>query len=382
MPSPTVVGYNHGIMITKVEFENFKALRDVSVDLERLTVLVGPNGSGKTSVLEGLYYLSEFGRDRSRGRSGPQRLSLRHCTSGTDRLMLKGGDDGNCTTITANSENLSVASEREDGKNQFTVDTKAYDRGAEAKHGGPPDFGPAMLLRLDINQLMAPSYSDEEAPTMKLDGEGLPSVLNYLLSNEPNDYAKLKDTLRFVIPAFRDMRFPRAKVVRSELRTVTVDDKTVTIPEKREYWGNSIVFDMEGAPDIGAEMTSEGTLLVLAILTALLGPGKPRLFLLDDIDRALHPKAQQALVKCLREFMHLDPNLQIVATSHSPYLLHYLEPQEVRLMTTDENGFAACGRLDEHPDFEKWKEEMSPGEMWSLFGESWLVPSATGGRQS
>ena len=29
-------------------------------------------------------------------------------------------------------------------------------------------------------------------------------------------------------------------------------------------------------------------------------------------------------------------------------------------------------KLDEHPEFDKWKDEMAPGEMWSMFGESWV----------
>ena len=41
-------------MIHKVRIQNFKCLRDVSVDLERFTVFVGANGSGKTSVLEAI----------------------------------------------------------------------------------------------------------------------------------------------------------------------------------------------------------------------------------------------------------------------------------------------------------------------------------------
>jgi ABC-type uncharacterized transport system ATPase subunit len=48
-------------MIQKVEFRNFKGLRHLSLDLERLTVLVGPNASGKTSILKGLLYLSGLG---------------------------------------------------------------------------------------------------------------------------------------------------------------------------------------------------------------------------------------------------------------------------------------------------------------------------------
>ncbi len=39
-------------MIHMVHIQDFKRLRDVSVELERFTVLVGANGSGKTSVLD------------------------------------------------------------------------------------------------------------------------------------------------------------------------------------------------------------------------------------------------------------------------------------------------------------------------------------------
>ncbi|WP_225413105.1 AAA family ATPase [Stigmatella hybrida] len=42
-------------MITSVHFKYFRALRDVSMTLTPLTVLVGPNSSGKTSVLDGLH---------------------------------------------------------------------------------------------------------------------------------------------------------------------------------------------------------------------------------------------------------------------------------------------------------------------------------------
>src|SRR4051794_34569064 len=44
-------------MIQSVAIQNFKSIRDQTIDLDRLTVFVGANGSGKTSVLEAI----EFG---------------------------------------------------------------------------------------------------------------------------------------------------------------------------------------------------------------------------------------------------------------------------------------------------------------------------------
>src|SRR5262249_3026026 len=47
-------------MICQVGFRNFKGLRHVDFNLDRLTVIVGPNASGKTSILEGLSLLAQL----------------------------------------------------------------------------------------------------------------------------------------------------------------------------------------------------------------------------------------------------------------------------------------------------------------------------------
>src|SRR5436853_296685 len=49
-------------VITRMSVRNFKALRQVEVDLSPFTVLIGPNDAGKTSFLEAVYALSESTR--------------------------------------------------------------------------------------------------------------------------------------------------------------------------------------------------------------------------------------------------------------------------------------------------------------------------------
>jgi ABC-type multidrug transport system ATPase subunit len=141
---------------------------------------------------------------------------------------------------------------------------------------------------------------------------------------------------------------------------------------RRDYVGDALVFDLVGAPDIPGQMVSEGTLLVLGLLAVFLGPGHPDLLLLDDLDRGLHPRAQQDLITLLRRLLEQHPEKQIVATTHSPFLLDGLNAQEIRLTTLREDGSVACGRLVEHAQFEKWKDTMTPGELWSVFGEKWV----------
>ncbi|NQT37577.1 MAG: AAA family ATPase [Planctomycetes bacterium] len=373
-------------MIDKVVFQNFKALRDVSLDLERFTVLVGPNASGKTSILQGLDHLVLASSEQRRtklidamgnpGRiatSGTYGRMLLQCSSHLGELGVainapRSESDGNDQSW------LSEMIDLPDGGGSCRVQM-VYPGGHFRDN---QTLGPAVLLRLDVKRLVAPSYSEEPVPHMEPDGEGLASVLAYMASNEPDDYQAILEALRGVIPSVEAMRFPRAAVTRTVSEIIEVEEKTFTHRVDREYWGNSIEFDMQGAPRIPVHLVSEGTLFVLGVLTVLMGPGRPQVVLLDDIDRALHPKAQGDLVALLRKLLDQNPEMQIVATSHSPYLLDHLQPEEVRLTTLRDDGSVACGRLDEHPEFDKWKESMRPGEFWSLVGEDWLVEANAG----
>ena len=68
-------------MITNITLENFKCFRHVSINPKLLTVLIGPNGTGKSSVLQALLLLKQ-----SVGRG---ELSKREFI----RLTLSGADD-------------------------------------------------------------------------------------------------------------------------------------------------------------------------------------------------------------------------------------------------------------------------------------------------
>lgn len=135
---------------------------------------------------------------------------------------------------------------------------------------------------------------------------------------------------------------------------------------------------MAGAKGVPADQVSEGTLLTVGLMAALYGPDRPRLVLIDDLDRGLHPKAQEQLVQLLRGVLAAVPDLQVAATTHSPYLLNSVQPDEVRV-TALENGSTVCAPLSQHPKFPTWRAEMWSGEMWSVFGEKWLAERGAAG---
>lgn len=72
-------------MLTRLEVDGFKSLRDFSIDLEPLTVLLGPNDAGKSNILEALALSSRLaharGRAQARARPGARPVSARGYTS-------------------------------------------------------------------------------------------------------------------------------------------------------------------------------------------------------------------------------------------------------------------------------------------------------------
>ncbi len=373
-------------MIHSVSFRNFKALRRVDLSLERLTVIVGENASGKTSILQGLHYLSRLATISPNEflETSPHPWDL-YSREGSGDLevtaqLTEGRASFKITFSGPLPADLLQAAREPGAVPRYELDASGQENGADQ----PPRrlwhlptvcqaLRGAALVWLDPAKCAGPSYSPEASRDISPDGTGLPSVLASLALTYPDEFEELQNLVRQVIPTVRRIRLIRVPMYRGaggewlELRgSAGTGTKDHLLPF------DNLVFDMQGASSLPGQLVSEGTLLVVGLLTVLLRPPRPHLVLVDDLGHGLHPMAQQKLVGLLRALMERHPDLQIVATTHSPYLLDSLRPEEVRLTTLNEDGSTACAALTEHPDFERWKEEMAPGEFWSLIGEKWV----------
>lgn len=390
-------------MISVLHARNFKLLADVDIPLERLTVFVGPNGSGKTTVLDCLYCLSQLKskmpEDVFRGPFSPSRLIRRGATdlltiqaraetpSGasfvrcTFEAFEKGGGNFHgaewsvhLTSNKGRGPSAEFAARLGESSPRPNMARDDVGEAALARFRSRMDVFPSALkLRLDPICLAEPDFSTGDQIKIEESGRGLASVLADMALTQPDKFQLLQDSLRSVVPSVKRVRMARAPFYRTEIEsTATLFGETSSKTINRQYFGYTPVLDMVGAEDLPSDAASEGTVLVLGLLAALMGSARPQLLLLDDLDRGLHPKAMGMLVQVLRKILKDDENLQIVATTHSPYLVDHLDAREVRLATIDPSGNAQVGSLVGHPDFEKWKDLMLPGEFWSTVGEGWV----------
>lgn len=230
-------------------------------------------------------------------------------------------------------------------------------------------------MALDVAAIAGPSHLPDTIPRVRGDGGGLATVLNWLLGERDERFDEIENQLREFIPEIRRIRTRRVQIRAMESANVKVgvDDEGRDLfskrPFQREELGHQVLIDYEHAEGVPASHASEGTLLLLGILTTV-HTNNASVLLIDDIERGLHPKTQQQIVSYLNKIA--EGGTQVIATSHSPYLLLHLGYEQVRAMTFAGAEGSKIGKLSEHPEFEQWKQEMSPSEFWTVFGESWL----------
>ena len=371
-------------MLTEIELKNYRAHVDTRVPLARFTLLVGDNASGKTSVLSALRLVASLYAKPSHGEvlTGANALPFvrRHGASEALELAVRAAD--------AKPWSWRVRVPPGDVNQAFPV--YEYDSEGEHRTGAllqlvrpyptTPSFEPSMafsvapaMLRLNAERLAEPSMSDDTVPTLDDDGYGLATVLKHLKSTEDDHFDRIVAATRAVVPSLRAVSFQRLKRARTVSRVLSVEGRSVTVPESTMLIADELMLKFADTEFLPAHAASEGTLLALGTLTRLYAAPSPRIVLIDDIDRALHPRAQGEFIAALRAALAFFPEMQIVATTHSPYLADHFEPDSVVVLGRPDEGPIVARRLSEHPD-QKLLKAMTTGEFLTASGAGWFGP--------
>ena len=339
-------------MITGIRVPEGKILRDVSVPIrERFTVIVGPNSSGKSTLLSAI-------------------LAGTSHTKGLNEFQIE-FDYVNESMFWNSTEVVRLGRKHD----RITVESK------DSQINGRTDTWSAVVKHLDTRLLKLNSeaasrisYVDTKAPRLGDDGMGLASVIGwYLKTGRIDVIEEVTDSLRQLVPLVRRIWIDNAKFERTETEIVSVGGTEYPITRAKSYWGDLLMFDTVGKAGIPATEMSEGTLLATALLTLLHAENPPNLLLMDDIDKDLHPRAIASLVEILKGIMEQRPELQIIATTHSPYLLDQIPVEAVICMHVADDGFARAKPLTDHPEYPRWKGVMTAGEFWGTMGDEWVT---------
>ena len=336
-------------MIERFRLANFKGHVDTTIALGRLTILVGDNGSGKTSVLEALQLHAW--------------LKPGHAIS-VPRDLLNGGASGPLVVETAETNGGTIAFSLRPELPQHWV-LEQTDGSRRTIPMGGYERGQLCLYRFEADAISAPAYSDDLSTRIEQDGKNTAVVLAGLKLERLPTFEVIERSLQRLVPSVKAINVSRARVARP----------SPSVPgHVEQVIGSQLHFDFQGATQVPAHKASQGTLIILALLTTLYESSRPNLILLDDLEHALHPRAQMELVKFLKELIAQPEfsDLQIVATTHSPYVLDMVDPKDVYAFAVDDAGAVASKRLSNHP--EAARSTLTTGQLWSLDPEhSWVL---------
>ncbi len=338
-------------MIESVTFKNFKSLRDATLELGRLTALVGANGCGKSTALLGVRVVMEsLGMESDSIRA---LVTRRVSPAPLEGLCAAGPSPANGWLIDLRGHGIEWAAEFviERTPNPF----KSIGRVLKTELGRADRV---LSLRLDPGILASPSPATIREPTMDDRGAGLATLLHHLAAARDERLDSIEADMREVVPTFKRVYTTSAAVPSTGHAGFTLD------------------IGFEGIGRVPASHVSEGSLLALGLLSSLHMEGAD-LVLFDDADRALHPVAQYRLVEILYKVLERRPELQVVLTTHSLDLVNACRAEDVRVMGMTPEG-TKIRKLTEHPEAARWLDVLRPGEMWSSVGESWVGESWVG----
>lgn len=363
---------NH--FVPRIEYlrvTNYRALRDLELkNLTPLTVFLGPNGSGKSTIFDVFAFLAEcfsaglrkawdrrgrFKELRSRNADGPIGIELKYRERPRSPIItyyLAIEEEGKSPVVVEEwlkwrrgqygqpfrfldfrmgagrvvsgdqpDESDERIDEALDSPEMLAVNTL----GQFARH---PRV--SALRRFITGWYLSYLTADntraipEAGPQERLSatGNNLPNVIQYLKEQHPSRLEQILTAL--------SRRVPRLEKVDAELMA-----------------DGRLLLQIKDAPfekPILAKFASDGTLKMLAYLTVLYDPEPPQLVGIEEPENHLHPRLLPELAEECRQACD---RTQLMVTTHSPFFVSALTPEELWVLYRNEEGYTQAKRTSD-----------------------------------
>lgn len=389
--------------LLELEVQNFRSLRQVSIPLGPLNVLVGPNGVGKTNLLDVFRFLADIiqrdiepalerrgGFENTAFRGGgrmPANIRIRLKATWTRHSSPGAPDEYELQITRRRREGRDTLSRQESfqfkrtkgrgrritiqGEKAQVIDTQQSSEAPATRSIGLRRFssGLSTLPRLsddaggnevavlaerlasfrvfDVNVDAAryPSRYDAGAQreTLWEDAANLAAFLLRFREEQPDVWDRLESDAKEVLPQLQGIDFDFPSGPAGEV-IVVLRESGLRFP----------------TPLADA---SYGTIRLLGLLALLYDPNPPALTCIEEIDHGLHPQALELLVERIRE---ASERTQFLIATHSSALADRLRPDELIVCERGDDGASRIPVLarEELEAIVDRSENLPLGELW------------------
>ena len=380
------------MQIESIAIKNYRCFRDIVLnDLQRMTIVVGANGSGKSSLFDVFTFLKDaltqnvasavarrggYRELVSRGQAGPIEITVKFRESGgrlaTYQLKIN-QDDGR---VVVEREVLSyrrgqygrpwhfVDFSRGEGK-AITNESMYGTEGAEQKREDYRLDDPSILAIKGLGQFRQfqvvsdfrslienwhisdfhiadarPSAEVGYAEHLSTRGDNVALVAQYLYQNHPQQFDEVLRAMRQRVPGVSDVE---AKPTEDGRLVLRFQDGSFQDPFIARY-------------------VSDGTIKMFAYLVLLYDPHPHQLLAVEEPENQLYPALMRELAEEFRDYAQRGG--QVFVSTHSPDFLNGAELDEIRWLIK-ENGFTTVRRASESELLQSLVHQGDlPGALW------------------
>ena len=412
------------IALKSVRVCNFKAIKDSkTVKLGAFTVFIGNNGSGKSCLLDAMEAYSEivaYGVDGAFQRHGgfeyavnkavlsdeekekmmPEEKTKKSNVKAMYRNMLEAGFPGFhypmqfhfrakgkakplwnlAVSLNAEQNKVAIVGEEivhydHDGYwcrgfrsgismyNRYTPQQYAFTRLSmartmisachEASNAKHPSMGTDLFnfvdgwvfLALYPEQMGNKRIQERGSRRIKLkrNGENIAQYLLDMRKRDQNAFDGVLEALQYVLPYIKDIQ----PCITHEL------ERCVYLQAREQEY------------ELPGWLLSTGSLRILALLALLRSPHPPTLIAIDEIENGIDARTIHLLLEEIRAATR-SGRTQVIATTHSPYLLDQLGLEDIVLVERINGGEPQFWRPASDEHVQSWAKNFAPGQLYTM----------------
>ncbi|MBO4852392.1 MAG: AAA family ATPase [Schwartzia sp.] len=391
--------------LTEIFIDNFKTFDDSHIYFSKdMTVFVGDNASGKSSILQALTFLKYC------------------CTSTVDDFMKDrrmNADDLASKLFPKFQKNITFSLEFESEQKPldslswmitFVVnktDNKITLRSEKITWPSIYNVKSQMILYYDSKEGFRQNERDNKGESIPV-GEYSSSLIRFIdekqreqfphlyaikhffLETEPLDLLTPKDMRRSARGQERSLGFSGEKLpnliykLNGNERETLLNTLTRVLPKMKSVrsvrsgsgragWAHLETIEQFNEHPITVQSggISDGVLRLVALFALPFLNKSGGVILLDEVEDGINSSNIAILMEFLREYSK-NNGQQIILTTHSTVLLDYAKPEEIRCLYRDINGFTQCVNFLDLKDIKEELAYLYPGEAMLNRGKDFM----------